>query len=155
MGGIKILTFFLVGFMLTQCKCKQQLERVVERRDSLVTKDSIVYREKLVYSPVDSAKIRAQVKCPDVPKTTVKSKHATASFEIKDGVAKVDCLCDSTAIKVREYERYKEALNKHHESEKSKAVVEKRYVPKWIGALAGIGIFALLYLIYKLIKLVK
>ena len=158
MDKLKILTFFLLLIAVSSCRQVKEIERIkYVTKDSIETKDSIVEKERLVYSPVDSAKIKALVKCPDVAKTTVKHKHATASFEIKGGVATVDCFCDSTAIKVKERERFKTVIKQHLKefSEVSHKTTREPYVPMWARVFAGIGVAATLYGIFRIIKLFK
>lgn len=157
MGKLKTLTFFLFAALLS-CKTTKDVERIrYVSKDSIQVRDSIVEKEKLVYSPVDSAKIKALVKCPDFEKTTVKNKHARASFEIKNGVATVDCLCDSTAIKVKERERYKTVIKQHLKeySEVSKRTIREPFIPNWARVFVCIGVGTTLYGVFRIIKLFR
>lgn len=122
-------------------------------------------REKLVFTPVDSARIKAMVHCPDgkpvdIKPTIVKGKkQATAIFGIKDGVASVECLCDSLAMVVKETERerdvFKQRLNSIESEEKTIEKVVTNESPRWMKILAGIGVFSLLFWAFKFYKFLK
>lgn len=140
------------------CRNIKEVEKIkIVTRDSVHTKDSLVIKEKIVYSPVDSAAIKAQVNCPDLKPVKVKSKTATATFEIKNGVAKVNCFCDSAAIRVQEREYYQKQFKQRLNSVETtdKKIVEVPVYPWWLKALASIGAAAIIYFTYKLINFFK
>lgn len=161
---LKYIAFFLLAVLVTtSCRQVKEVERIkYVTKDSIRTKDSIVDRERIVYTPVDSAKIKALVVCPDgkpvnFKPTSTKSKHASAFFEIKDGVATVNCFCDSVGVKVRERERYRTEFKQHLNEvlEKSLTTQQVKYVPVYIQVFAWIGLGAVLLVIYKLINYFK
>lgn len=140
------------------CKPTKEIEKTkTASRDSIYRKDSVVIKEVIKYSPVDSAAIKASVNCPDVKPIKSKSKTATASFEIKNGVAKVTCLCDSAAIRLQEKEFYEREYKEHLKSDETliKQTVEVPYYPLWMKILAGIGVAAIIYTIFRVINYLK
>ena len=157
---LKILTFFIIAIIamlcLCSCKSKKQLQSVkTVTKDSISVKETIIEKEKLVYSPVDSASIKALVKCPDVKPITVRNKNAVATFQIKNGVAKADCFCDSSAIIFKYNETLKEVFKQHLNTTENVKVIPMPYVPWLYKILSAIGAVAILYFTIKTIKYFK
>jgi hypothetical protein len=166
MKYIKYIGFFLIAAaMLLSIGCKTTSvakSSSVNVRDSISYKEITTIKDSLVYTDVDSARIRAMVVCPDgkpldIKPIVKKSKQATATFEIKNGVASIDCDCDSVGIISRFKNTEKTAFKERLSDAKTeiKETVKVPYYPMWMKVLAGIGVAGICYAAFKVIKLFK
>ncbi len=129
-------------------------------KDSVSVREVTTVKDSLVYTDVDSAAIKALVICPggkplDIKPTIAKgNKQATAIFEIKNGVASVQCFCDSVGIINRTTNTVLKEFKQHlNDSEKSETkVIEVTVYPRWLKILAAIGVASILFHSYKLIR---
>ena len=157
---IKILTFFFVVVALLlclySCKHNKTLEKTSEKtKDSISVVTNTIIKDSLIYTDVDSASIKALVKCPDVKPIVVKNKIARATFEIKNGVAKADCFCDSTGIISRTTNTIKTVFKQHLNDAVKITTVQVPYLPLWAKILSIIGGIALLFGTFKLLNFIK
>lgn len=130
-------------------------------KDSLVIKESINWKDTVVFYPVDSIAIKALVKCPDgslinMPVKEIKTSRASISIGIKNGLLISKCICDSGYIKARFAEKIKEVYKSHLNKNNTVTIVPEKYIPSWVKWLAWTGaLFLLATLIYLIIKIYK
>lgn len=160
--GLKWFKYIAIGFatlamMLSCCPCKN-LATTSETKtsDSVSVKTTITEKEKSVFTPVDSAAIKAMVKCPpsgiiNVPEIVKKSKNATVKAGIKNNLLYANCKCDSVEAKLKYQEKLTEIYKNHVTLSNEVKVVEIEKIPKWAQYLMWIGVAAILGWIIKLV----
>lgn len=146
---------FLTG-CITQQKCNDRFPPVVSVKDSIVYKDSIVEREKLITIPADSSWYEALLECDSLGQVKIKSLHTElgkrieASIAIKNNVLIGKCVADSALIVATWNERHS-TTNSTKTETKIKEVVRK-VGPWYVEPLIGWFVLSLLYIIYRLIR---
>jgi hypothetical protein len=117
---------------------------------STVIVDSVqiteVVRPRLVAVPGDSIKGELQVQIGDSGLVAFSQSYQSNGIKVKVSgkgtTLKVEAETEPKEVTVYDTEK----ITKHTRSEKSekKEVIPERYVPKWVKALAGFGVIALL-----------
>lgn len=161
-GGSAGVILIVATVLLASCNRKiTPVSSFHDRKDSTNVTTSINYRDTTIYSPVDSAKIKAMVKCPEsgmlqLAPQSHRSHNATITVGIIDNKLTAECLCDSIELRLKLRDKQVSIYRNAMESLKETNVVMVKFVPKWIKAFAWIGAgfisMLLLYLIWRLIK---
>lgn len=167
MDKLKYISFFFLIALSSCCRIKnsERSQITSASSDSINVRETISREKKTVISAADSAAIQALVKpCPDGKPINIapieqKSGRSTVQAEIKNGVLKAKCKCDTTAIQYeienRLTETFKQRLND------SKTVIEKEvtkevpYIPTFFWVMTVIGIASTIYGAFKLIYFFK
>lgn len=157
---IKILLIAILVWQLTSCRLRKTTETSVsENNTNTVIKDSVVYRDRIVYGPVDSVVVERLILCPDSRDTVVviKNRYATLSLKAEDGVVSARCDCDSAAIRITEKERYNTLFKEHLNTvlKQDKEYIEVDHVPWWAQILSTIGAVSAVYYLTRIIKFLK
>jgi hypothetical protein len=151
---IKIACLLLL--VTSCCPCKEAVSKQnVKIKDSVNVRTETRIKDSLVFTPASKSTVTITVPCPDVKPVSKKNNNATSTFEIKNGVAKADCFCDSLGIIQRTKETIEKQYKEHLNDSKTTQIIEKKYIPVWVKILAGMGLLPIVYLIYKLIKYFK
>lgn len=141
---------------LYSCKHNKELRQsATKTKDSISVVTNTIIKDSLIFTDVDSASIKALVKCPDIKPIVVWHKTARATFEIKNGVAKVDCFCDSVGIINRTKTTIETAFKQHLNETFKATIVQVPYLPLWAKILSAIGCVAILYGTFRIIKFFK
>jgi hypothetical protein len=159
----KLIKLILLGCLImacSSCKTSKSVTTNTTTKDSVNVDVRTVIKDSIVYTKVDSAAIKALVKCPDgklinMPAIVSKSKTAKASFEIKNGIAIAKCVCDSQAIVNRTTSVIKTKFQQRLNSISKAAVIEKKVTPPWVVKLVATLSILLAVSILVVIKLLK
>lgn len=138
------------------CPCKKAITTTnSQTNDSTHIEENTEIKDSLSFTKPAVATVTVFVKCPDVKPVTEKVNNAVSTFEIKNGIAKANCYCDSLAVISRYTKKTKNAFKSHLNVVKEVKVVPMPYIPLWVKIMAGMGALSALYCIYKLIKFFK
>ncbi len=146
--------------LAASCRHGKSIAKIESTKDSINVIERVTVRDSLIFTKVDSAGIKALVRCPDgkpadIAPIKVKSKNAVVTFEIKNGVAKADCLCDSVGIISRTTRINRETYKQHLKDVKTVSVIPEPCIPMPFKILSGVGVLAIGFSIYKLTKFFK
>lgn len=137
----------------SQKRCAKLFPPQVEIKDSVIEKETIVYRDTTITIPADSVGIHDTIPCPDVvynKKVVSSSGKITAAVNIKNGKIIVDCKADSLQREIdslttitRQKEKYRTVTTV---IEKPVEVVKTK-VPRWVWWLVAFNVlyFAIKY----------
>lgn len=162
-GGNAGVILIVATVLLASCSRKiTPVTSTHEKKDSTNVTTSIKYRDTLIYSPVDSASIKAMVHCPEngmlqLAPRSHRSRNSIVTVGIVNNQLLAECLCDSIELRLQVAEKQTTIYRSAMESLKQTNVVMVKFVPKWIKAFAwtGAGCLSLIiaYLIWKLIRM--
>lgn len=148
----------VAAMMLLASCCRKHIPVAgTHSSDSTVVKEVISYRDTVIYSPVDSSAIRAEVKCPEngvvnLPEITRRSRNAIVKVRIDSNQVVASCVCDSLEQRVKLQDRTIHELRQRRSE--TVQIVREQYVPKVIQALAWLGglsfVTGLIFIIIKL-----
>lgn len=127
------------------------------KRDTLVYNTS--YKDTIIYIPKQIATIDGlTVKVDTAGKAQlapvqVKSGKAKVKVSIKDNVLKAEGGCDEDSLKavIRQQESHIRTL----ESKKEEKIIPQPYIPKIYQVALWIAIASILYVVYKLSKIIS
>lgn len=144
-----IVTILLISVMvLSSCKAQKEITRSTSK-DSIVYREKIVYKDSLITLPGDS--ILVQVPCDTDTIIQKKGKTAGATVQVKNKVVTIRANCDEQNVKITKLETHiSELETKSHEKDTIKEV-PVRYIPDFYkyttiafwAAVAGIIIYKL------------
>jgi hypothetical protein len=151
---LSIIILILFSSCVTQKKCAKRFppEAVLVRYDSIVIKDTIIYKDRIITHVIKADTVYRDViieSSLDVPVMMLENDYAKAKAWINNSKLKlqleqknkvIQFKLDSADKEVRHWE-YK------YRNEKQTVIVEKKYVPKFVKTLAIVGgLFSLLFL---------
>lgn len=151
-----VILLFISYSCCTQERCAKKYPPLVQTKDSSYTKIEIKYRDTIVYTPVDSNAIKAEVFCDkngkaQLPLITNQSTHSSSSIFIKDGKLQSNCKCDSTAIQLKIKEQYESQYREKTKVIKILHIIKKKVIDWRLVIVAFIlGIFTAI--IFRVIK---
>lgn len=153
---IKILTILTAIFFLASCKTPQVVIRLVTK-DSVILKDTTIYKTVTKYLPGDSVEISVAIPCPDAKfDTTVKKGKTSLTATIKNGRLAIDCKTDSLQHIIDSVTRLKNKEVYHTEVKEVPVNVPTPYIPKWVWWLLVVNVGAVAYKFrYPLIGMFK
>lgn len=120
---IKLLMVYLgiIGLIIylsscaTQKRCYQRFPPQIITKDSVVIKDTTIYRDVAVQVPGDSVTIHDTINCPGLNyEKEVQSGHMKAKVSIHDNQLKVDCKSDSFQLVIKDLKIKIATLEKFH-----------------------------------------
>lgn len=131
--------------VLPACRSHKETTSTIVQRDSVVVR--YVPRDTLVWSVRDSVTVRAEVPPPgrDLAPVTNSKGSAKATLRITNGVAHADCVCDSTAIKVRLWDKFTREASLREERNKVVETVVKTHIPAWVWWSLAVNILFVAY----------
>ena len=148
---ISILSFLMTS-CVTQEKCNRLFPPTVTVKDSIITKETIKWKDTTITIPGERVVIKDFVWCDSLrkaqlPKKSVKSGSLTATVEIKDGEIKVDCKAASLQKVIQLQEKTIETLKTHSSTE---VRIDKEYFIRWYDHVTrwGFLIFVAATLVY-------
>lgn len=141
----------------TQRRCFEKFPPQVITRDSIIQKDTTIYRDTAITIPGDTVVISEKIPCPDVKfSKSVKSQKGsvTASATLRGGVLHIECKADSLQVVIKNLETKIRSLEKYHTEVKIVQAPPKiKYkVPAWCWWLLFLNIG---YVGYRLCKIYK
>ena len=167
------MRILIAVFLLSFCSCISQ-RKCAERyppqeKDSVIEKETIVYRDTTITLPGDSVQIFDTIPCPDVlyNKTVTSSGgRTTATVSLKNGRLQVDCKADSMQLVIDSLATV--IKQKEHYQVRTVTVtktITKEVVPAWCWWMLAAGIAYLIFrfkaplgkaatFIFKLLKFV-
>ncbi len=161
----------VVGMIASGCVSEKRCARrfpvvtIIERHDSTITRDSIVYRDTTieVKLPADTVKIVERVYVNNgiatMPKVVKQNGIITAEAEVKSGMLLVNSFLNDSSVfvtltnAIRERNSYKELYQNYSKQESKTIVTNVLYW--WQKTLMCIGLIALILaaiLVYRKIK---
>lgn len=153
-AGVLLLS---LASCITQKRCLQKFPPQIVTKDSIVVKDSMVYVTFRDTIPGDSVLLQDTIPCPDVQyhkEVKSPSGRTTAKVDINKGKLTVDCkvdsltrIIDSLQVKIKTIEAY------HSEIKTIEVPVVKNKTPLW--AWIMLGALSLYFLIPIVIKALK
>lgn len=161
------ITFFLV-LVSSGCRRVKEFEKTSDTTassDSTHIRETIEREKHKLITKADSAAIMALVPpCPDgtqanLAPVTETQGRATVTSEIKKGVLKSKCKCDTAAIQYETEKRLKEVYQK--QAKQQETVIEKQvtkevpYIPMFFKVMTVIGVAATIYGVFKLLYTFK
>lgn len=127
---------------MTACRRQKELTRTTEQRDSVVVR--YVPRDTVIWIVRDSVSVRAELPLPgrDLPPVSRTRNGATATLSVSNGVAQASCEFDSTAYKLRLWDKWTRETSSLKDT--SKEVITVTEVPSWCWwLLAAAGLYVL------------
>ena len=145
-----------------QRKCPPEVIR--ERYDSIITKDTIIYRDKLIEIPIPGDTVYAEKKVPvkeDISPIWLQNDYASATAWVSDSKLKLELIQKEQVIRAiidsaeKEVRHWKEKYT----TDKLVEIVKEKYIPGIYKSALKFSIFViasvLLFAGWKVYKLVK
>ena len=162
---IIILTLLLSFSCVTQKRCyrKYPPQTVIERHDSTIIRDSIVFHDRIIKDTIHADTVFKErevirLKKIQIPPLTVENTYSIASAWIENSKLKLQLTTKQQVIDrlLLNAERDATHWREKYITEKRTEIVEVKFTPKWIKTLAWIGaisiLLILLFIAYKVFK---
>lgn len=170
MKAIKLLIIISIMLPATGCVTRKACERkfppetMIIRKDSIIRETKTVYRDTTIYyqlpgdTVIDSIPIEKTTEGSIIAKTsTLKTSLAESRAWIQNDKMHHTLIQNDTLLQIKLKDAIRhtwERAERFYLKDQTR-IVEKKVVPLWVKILSFVGAATLMYLIYKITRLLK
>lgn len=149
----RILTLILVAAVFSSCGRKIYKPVEVYKTDSVVVHNTIVERDTVIVAPSDG--VQTEIPLADIrhgmKPVQKQSKQAKVGVKVSNNRLKIDCECDTVAIKAQ----LKDQIQSKERTITKTEIQQVRYVPWYYKVAAVLGLLWLINVAFYLIKILS
>lgn len=127
----KLLTILIAIILLASCRPVKIVQTVT--KDSIITKDTVIYKTVKDYLPGDTVEVWQAIPCPDAKVDTQVSKgSAHLHVTVSKGILKARCNSDSLLHVIDSIQALRVKESYHRETIAVPVDKPVPYIPKWV-----------------------